>query len=592
MTAPAPLSRTNSSDCTPFANSSRYTTSRCRSSSRCRSLLLELQAISQMAHDLHSAMGQTNSLISKLSGSGSSHENPSLHPIPTDIYHDFDSDTASSIGCDDVISVSSSISSTSSTSDKTPTRAVLEDLTPTPGNIPEPTSTTTNNPRPNPTSTTVRITDLQAFQAFQEMLDDIRHKQPGDYRLALQNTRGMKEFKEKDPEYVSTITALQGAQSDLLCFVETNTPWFKNDLLYAISTFDKSLWPTATKTIRASCRTEKNVSSNYLPGGTLNIIANGLTSKVQSTATDEMGRWSKIRFFAKGGAVVVYTVYRPNKATPATADVNSAWMQQYRHLSKTNKNCDPRKQLLRELEADIKYETKMHSSIIVVGDFNEDFKDNESDGIIKFMHACGLTQIFREKKNVIPSTRGNDRAIDRIFVGYDMIPMVRQVGMVPEEVGFSSDHSGLFIDLSPDILNIKNPPMPPAKTRKLKPKVYEYIKAVTAPSGFDESTATIIEQLDSHVTQIMLQAENNLAPQDTPYAFSAPLLLQMRKVRLLKLLLDKKTKNLPLEMIVNGDLEELAETWIRLNETDLTELLQQERSLLNDMQDDSWAVRE
>ena len=51
--------------------------------------------------------------------------------------------------------------------------------------------------------------------------------------------------------------------------------------------------------------------------------------------------------------MIIYTVYRPNKATLATAGVNSAWMQQYRHLSKTIQNRDPRKQLLRDLEVDI-----------------------------------------------------------------------------------------------------------------------------------------------------------------------------------------------------------------------------------------------
>ena len=157
----------------------------------------------------------------------------------------------------------------------------------------------------------------------------------------------------------------------------------------------------------------------------------------------------------------------------------------------------------------------MHSSVIVLGDFNEDFKDNEADGLSKFSHTSGLTQIFREKKNMIPSTRGNARAIDHIFVDHDLIPMVRQVGLVPEEVGFTSDQCGLFIDLSPDILKTKNSPIPPAKARKLKlynkPKVQEYIKEVTeqfshhnivhpfkalhttiAKTGFNDDTAILL----------------------------------------------------------------------------------------------------
>ena len=129
-------------------------------------------------------------------------------------------------------------------------------------------------------------------------------------------------------------------------------------------------------------------------------------------------------------------------------------MQQYRHLSQTIKNCDPHKQLLRDLETEIWNEKSMHSSIIVLGDFNEDFNDIEPDGLNKFIHTCELTHFFREKKNMISSTHGNARAIDHVFVGHDIIPMARQVSMVPEEVGFASDHCGLFIDLSPDVTSL------------------------------------------------------------------------------------------------------------------------------------------
>ena len=52
-------------------------------------------------------------------------------------------------------------------------------------------------------------------------------------------------------------------------------------------------------------------------------------------------------------------------------------------------------------------------------------------------------------------------------------------------------------------------------------------------NGFDEISAHTLEKLDTHITAIMLKAENDLAPSDTKYAFSEDLLLQMRKVRLL-----------------------------------------------------------
>lgn len=65
-------------------------------------------------------------------------------------------------------------------------------------------------------------------------------------------------------------------------FVETNVPWHRNDFLYDVSVANKAIWPTPTKTVAASCRSETK-----------------LTTKIQSTSSDYLGRSTKIRLFAK-----------------------------------------------------------------------------------------------------------------------------------------------------------------------------------------------------------------------------------------------------------------------------------------------------
>ena len=124
----------------------------------------------------------------------------------------------------------------------------------------------------------------------------------------------------------------------------------------------------------------------------------------------------------------------------------------------------------------------MKSRIVVVGDFNEDVGDNEKDGIYRLEHECDLIQAFREIKGTIPSTRGNNRAIDHVFVDTFCLQHISGLGLVPDEVGFSSDHIGLFVDFVPSILDTKNTPIPPAPSRTLKmyntPKVQEYITNV------------------------------------------------------------------------------------------------------------------
>ena len=259
-------------------------------------------------------------------------------------------------------------------------------------------------------SNTCQISNTMENAVNSMYLDDFSLKHDGDFRFILQNPRGIKEFRDNDPEYFPTMVALQEDHCDLLCFSETNVAWHRNDFLYDISVANKNIWNTPTQTVAASCRSEKHDSSCYQPGGVLNVVANNLRTKIQSTSTDYVGRWSKIRFFAKKGAVVVYTVYQPNPSSLATAGVNSSCMQQYRHLSKKDRSVDPRAQLITDLIEEVQSEKKLKSHIIILGNFNEDINDTRDDGIKKLMISTELVQPFQELKTTIPSTRGNTRA--------------------------------------------------------------------------------------------------------------------------------------------------------------------------------------
>ena len=57
--------------------------------------------------------------------------------------------------------------------------------------------------------------------------------------------------------------AMRESQCDLMGFVETNVPWHRNDFLYDVSVENKTIWPTPTKTIAASCRSETKGSTFY-----------------------------------------------------------------------------------------------------------------------------------------------------------------------------------------------------------------------------------------------------------------------------------------------------------------------------------------
>ena len=85
----------------------------------------------------------------------------------------------------------------------------------------------------------------------------------------------------------------------------------------------------------------------------------------------------------------------------------------------------------------------------------------------------------------------------------------------------------------------------------------------------------------------MLQAEKDLIPSQSAYKFSIELATQMRKVRLLKAIINKKVKQYPLETYVNWDMEKYAVDWLRKDIPILEQQLEAERETLVYLQEHS-----
>ena len=228
------------------------------------------------------------------------------------------------------------------------------------------------------------------------------------------------------------------------------------------------------------------------------------------------------------------------------------------------------------------------------------------------MTECSLIETF---KDYLPSTRENSRSIDHFLVRDDLMQFVTKAGRLPDESSFTSDHSGLFIDLSPKILDTKNAPITQPKNRKLKMsnpiKVAKYVELVLTQfqhhnierrvekldeelktKPFCERIGKQLNQLDQHISEIMLQSEDKLSPDSAPYAYSVELDTQMRTVRLIKKFIDKQNQKYSIETYANTEMEEIAAYISGLPLDQLPELLIQERKKLIEMQEDSWGLRD
>ena len=290
-------------------------------------------------------------------------------------------------------------------------------------------------------------------------------------------------------------------------------------------------------------------------------------------------------------------------------------MQQYRSLCKKNSKADPRQQFIEDIIQDILLEQAMQGKIIIAGDFNEDPTEEKLDGISNIMEICDLNNAFETVKSHMPSTRSNNRAIGHFLVSPEIIAHITRMGVLPDETGFTSDHAGLFLDLSPQVSETKNNPITPLKLRKLKlynrVKVQQYVDYVLGQfeshdiiqnlkdlhkyakeNTFDETAGIRLNTIDKQVTDIMLRSEDKLSPDSTPYEYGEDLDRQMRIVRLIKALEKKQNQPHPVETYVNTDLQDVAAEILHLPVEKMPEILEQERQKLQGMQDILWDIRD
>ena len=88
--------------------------------------------------------------------------------------------------------------------------------------------------------------------------------------------------------------------------------------------------------------------------------------------------------------------------------------------------------------------------VIIVLDANEQLGSN-SHGLTKLMRECRLVDLFHQHHGVCPAFPTYDNGSSRLDYAIgspSLLPFVQKCGYLPFYQGVSSDHRGLFIDLS------------------------------------------------------------------------------------------------------------------------------------------------
>jgi len=361
--------------------------------------------------------------------------------------------------------------------------------------------------------------------------------------------------------------SFKGYSPDVILLSETNTDWKVQDHFYDTKLRNKAIWsPIPTKTIVSSCKWDNPSRTTYQPGGVMSVCLNHMPSRIKTDFRDPYGRYVKIVFQAHQKSIAVYNVYRSNKMSLKSAGVDTAWMQQYRCMRKTNPKVDPRRQCIEDLITDIQKGHENGELPIIFGDFNEDIQLDSGFGVRELMQSCSMVQVYQELHGTIPSSRGNHRSVFHAFTSTHLIQYVDRLGVLETQEGFHlSDHIPFFVDFKKELFDHILPIVPP-DFRKLRihdhPRIEEYncyvkdqfqhhsvvqrirnLKEYIKVESFNNIAEEELEKLDKQITEIRLRAEDRLLPDPSRYKHATPMDKLVQKIRIVQSILKLRNSN-------------------------------------------------
>jgi hypothetical protein len=307
-------------------------------------------------------------------------------------------------------------------------------------------------------------------------------KDSGTLRFAFQNINGASVHAglKLAPE----IDTLQEWNIDIMGMSETNCPW---------SPEQKSIYDYMMNTCFSSSRTvytsapAPDHSFSYLPGGNLLTINGHTTGRIQTTGTDEWGRfcWYTLRGCRDEGVLVI-TAYRVCHEASHNPGPFTAYQQQYMGLRKSGQaHPNPRRQILIDILRLIRTKREEGFRPILMMDANGDYNSGKDPYFASFLLESGLSDPFYDKFGVSPPTyvRGT-RRLDYILVDNALVPAIIRIGYLGTHEGVHSDHVMAVLDVDEKTLfaGLLNRP-PPHHSREIlieqADKVHAFLQEVT-----------------------------------------------------------------------------------------------------------------
>ena len=134
----------------------------------------------------------------------------------------------------------------------------------------------------------------------------------------------------------------------------------------------------------------------------------------------------------------------------------TAFGQQAALLSIEGISTNPRQQFILDLIESVKEWRKDLDDVMILLDANQDLTSSTGQSLTTLMRECQLVNLFHHHHGVRPTFSTYDlgsKRLDYAIVTATLSPYVIKCGYLPFYLGVSSDHRGLFIDLSTEIID-------------------------------------------------------------------------------------------------------------------------------------------
>ena len=316
---------------------------------------------------------------------------------------------------------------------------------------------------------------------------------------------------------------------DILALTELNKRWSKVNEENTIWNAMRR-WRKEGRTYAAYNRLDQGDTKD-LYGGTSVTLFNDVALRKQQHGADprQLGRWTWATIEGKNNCkTIIISAYCPCKGNGGATTV---WAQHLDAMLKWNSELppeidDPRKLFWYDLSATVKAATDDGYKVMLLGDFNSDFKDLR-EWMVKHGLVENICEIHGYDKAPRTHTRSQAAPLDAMFCSPHLIA---SKGGYLSFSTLGGDHRGLWIDIPNELLFGFNPPsLTMAKARRLqledprvvkkytdklhelykKHQVYDQLNILhrTAiyppPIGYDRQ----YERCDNIMQECMMQAE-------------------------------------------------------------------------------------